>query len=205
MSIQQAWPQLPQLPRERYRRFSIDEYHRLIQLGVLHEDDRCELFHGVITSQIPPNPPHAKTLRQLLRRLPPLLPEPDYIVSVQDPIAILSLPGTEPQPDMTVCIGPERIYERRFPSGKDILLIIEISDTSLFDDRTSKYTLYAAAKIPQYWIVNLPERQVEVYSRPRGGKTPKFLSRTDYPAGTNLPVILGRKTLGTIAVSEILP
>ncbi|MCZ2341977.1 MAG: Uma2 family endonuclease [Bacteroidales bacterium] len=196
---------LPPLPKTRYRRFRLEEYHKLIQLGVLQEDDRCELLDGVITASMPPNPPHTKAMRQLLRRLPPLLPEEDYIVSIQDPITILSVPDTEPQPDMMVAIGPEQRYQGRNPNGRDILLVIEISDTSLTDDRTTKLALYAAEKIPQYWIVNLPARCVEVYTQPRGGKSPQYRTRTDYPADATLPVFLAGQALGSLTVAEILP
>ena len=184
------------------RLFTVADYHRMIETGILREDDRCELIRGRIVNTMPPNPPHSAASRRVARRLMPLFPEPAWVFGTNDPI---TLTDSEPQPDFFAAVGPDSNYDGRHPGPKDIGLVVEVSDSSIGYDQGTKLELYAAAKIPQYWIVNVKERRVEVYTQPRGGKNPTYKQRTDYGPDDAVPVVIAGKSVGTIAVKELLP
>ena len=120
------------------------------------------------------------------------------------PITISSQ-DSEPEPDLVIVLGPDTRYDDNQPTPRDILLIVEVSDSSLEEDRGEKLQSYAAARIPFYWVVNLRANVIEVYTLPRGGRNPTYRSRIDYTAGMVVPVVVAGKTLGTIPASEILP
>jgi Uma2 family endonuclease len=106
-----------------------------------------------------------------------------------------------PEPDRCVVRGTIRDYARRTPEPGDIALIVEVADSSLSDDRTQAL-LYAQSRIPVYWIVNLVDRQVEVYSNPR----PDGYALCDiYRSGHHVPVVVDGSIVGQIAVDDILP
>jgi Uma2 family endonuclease len=182
-------------------RFTVEQYHEMIRTGILTEDDRVELLNGWIVEQMPPNPPHSQAVRCLNRRLTALLGG-EWVLCVQDPATMAS---SEPQPDVAVAIGPEERYTGRHPGPRDVVLVVEVADTSLAQDQTTKLGIYAAAKLPVYWIVNLVNRRVEVYTQPRGGKNPTYRARQDYGIKDKVPVTLAGRTVGSIPVREILP
>ncbi|MDB5307309.1 MAG: Uma2 family endonuclease [Gemmataceae bacterium] len=184
------------------RQFTVDEYHRMIDAGVFAGGGRGELIRGFILEKPVPGPPHSRSTRRLVRRLIPLFPEPDWVVGIQDSI---TLADSEPEPDFYAAVGPDDRYAARHPGPKDVLLVVEVSDSSLGFDRATKLPLYAGAKIPQYWIIDVTARRVEVYTQPRGGKAPTYRQRTDYGPGDAVPVVVGGKDHGTIAVNELIP
>jgi len=185
------------------RRFSLDEYHHLIEIGFLTENDKVELLNGWIVSKMPINPPHAAAVSRAARRLERVLGG-DWIVRQQSSVSIPSS-DSEPEPDVVVVPGPENTFDSRHPYPADIAILVEVADSSLREDEGEKKQAYAAAKVAVYWILNLVNRRVEVYTQPRGGKTPTYRSRADYGPGDSVPVIIGGKKLGTIKVSELLP
>jgi Uma2 family endonuclease len=160
------------------------------------------LVRGVILEKPVPGPSHSKSTQRLLRRLTPLFPEPDWVVGIQDAI---TLPDSEPEPDFFAATGPESKYDARHPGPKDLVLVIEVADSSLSFDRGTKLAVYAGAKIVQYWIVNVSDRRVEVYMQPKGGKNPTYKTRTDYGPSDAVPVVIAGKQVGTSAVKELLP
>lgn len=181
--------------------FSVDRYHEMIRTGVLTENDRVELINGRIVSKMPIRPPHKKSLRHLLAALVKLSMA-DVVIDSQGPI---TLDDSEPEPDITIAAGPESQYDHRQPTSGELHLIVEIADSTLRYDQTTKLELYAAAGIPHYWIVNLIDKQVDVFTKPKGGKKPGYGKRTIYKKGDGVPVMIAGKKRGTIAVSEILP
>ncbi len=183
------------------KRFTVEEYHRMGEIGFLAEDDRCELIRGVIREKPIMNPPHKKALRRLMECVRPFITA-EYVFDCQGPI---TLADSEPEPDLSITIGPEDRYDARHAGTGDIVWVLEVSDTSLATDRGEKLQIYAEAKIPVYWIVNLQDRIVEVYTLPRGGRNPTYRSRVDYAAGMAVPVRIAGSTLGTISIDEILP
>jgi Uma2 family endonuclease len=145
------------------KRFTIDEYHRLIELGFLTEGDRIELIRGELIQKTAKGTQHTFCTTRLCRQLDRLLGD-RAVIRGQDPI---SLPNqSEPEPDVIIARGRDEDYLAHHPYPEDILLVIEISDTTLDYDQITKLTLYAEAGIANYWIVNLPARQLERYSQP---------------------------------------
>jgi hypothetical protein len=185
------------------RRFSLDEYHHLIEIGFLQEGDRVELLNGWIIAKMGINPPHASSLTRLCRRLRLILGN-DWIIREQSSLTIPSS-DSEPEPDVVVAPGPEEIYDDRHPYPKDIVLLAEVADSSLSEDRGEKLQTYARARITVYWIVNLVDRRVEVYTDPRGGKNPTYKQHKEYGPDDAVPVVIEGKELGRIPVKELLP
>jgi Uma2 family endonuclease len=147
----------------RRRRFTLDEYHRMGELGILHEEDRVELIHGEIIHLTPIGPPHAWTVARLAQRLAREVGD-RAVVWPQNPVEVSS--DTEPQPDVVLLrLRPEG-YGRAHPRPEDVLLLVEVADTSLRYDRAVKLPLYAAAAIPEVWIVDVAGGAVEVYREP---------------------------------------
>ena len=108
----------------------------------------------------------------------------------------------EPEPDVAIVRGTDADYEHRIPTAADVALLVEVSDSTLSQDRGKKLLVYAKGRIPLYWIVNLVNRQVEVYSRP--GKN-GYRSHKTFASGEQVPVKIGGQELPPIAVDSILP
>ncbi|HXG09571.1 MAG TPA: Uma2 family endonuclease [Gemmataceae bacterium] len=190
----------PWVPPFPVYRFTVEQYHRMIETGILTKDDRVELLEGWIVPKMPHSPPHDGTVwlvqTALLARLPP-----QWILRVQSAITTLD---SEPEPDLVVARGPGLRYFTSHPQPDDIPLVVEVSDTSLQEDRDGKGRLYARAGIPVYWIVNLPESKVEVYTEPRAGKRPAYRQRTDYKTPKSLPLVLEGQQVARIGLRELL-
>lgn len=149
------------------RRFTVDEYHRMGQAGILREDDRVELIDGEIVEMTPIGSPHAACVTRLSHLLIRALGE-RVIVSVQNPTSIP--PHSEPQPDLMVLRPRADFYARAHPEPRDVLLVVEVADTSVSFDRGVKVPLYARAGITEVWLVDLTTDVVEVYRRPATGR-----------------------------------
>ncbi|MEH2163011.1 MAG: Uma2 family endonuclease [Nostoc sp.] len=145
------------------KRFTIDEYHRLIELEFLHESDRIELIRGELIQMVAKGTPHTVCGSILCRQLDRLLGD-RAVIRGQDPITLLS--QSEPEPDVAIARGKDEDYLAHHPYPEDIFLVIEISDSTLDYDQTTKLKIYAEAAISDYWIVNLNVRQLERYSQP---------------------------------------
>ena len=145
------------------RRFTRAEYHRMADVGILGDDDRVELIRGEIVEMSPPGRRHkafAGNLNQLLAtRL-----AGRAIVWMQNPIVLTE--DTEPQPDVAVLRRGPVSYKERDAWGEDTLLLIEVADSSLAYDRSTKLRLYAEAGIPEYWVVDCNAETIEVYRTP---------------------------------------
>lgn len=186
------------------RRFTVDEYHRMIASGIVGEDDPVELLEGWIVEMSPHGPDHRVAIHLVLDAVEPLL-KSGWNAEVQVP---LSAVDSEPAPDLSVVRGPRRRYLDHHPTGAEVALVVEVADTSLPEDRRRKGRVYATAGIAWYWIVNLAERQVEVYSEaaetePAGVKM--YRQRKDYREGQHVPLAIEGQTVGSIAVAELLP
>jgi Uma2 family endonuclease len=184
------------------RRVTVDEYHRMSEAGVFDAGRKCELIHGFILEKPVPNPPHSKSTRRLLYCLGPLFSLPDWIIGIQDAI---TLADSEPEPDFFAATGPEEKYHTRHPGPKDLVLVVEVSDANLGFDRGVKLAIHAGSKITQYRIIDVKDRRIEVYTQPRGGKNPAYRQQDHYGPDDSVPVVVAGKTLGTIAVKDLLP
>lgn len=150
-------------PEVTRRRFTADEYHRMAEAGILHEDDRVELIEGEIVEMTPVGARHAACVRELTRLLVKLASS-ELRVDVQNPLRLSE--SMEPQPDLMIIRA--RDYRESLPTPEDVLLLIEVSDTTLAYDRNTKLPLYARAGIPEVWIVDLASETVERYTTPSG-------------------------------------
>jgi Uma2 family endonuclease len=182
-------------------RLSVDQYHAMVRGGVVTAEDPIELLDGWLVCKMPKNPPHRLATRLLRKALEGLLP-PAYFIESQEPI---TLPNSEPEPDLVVVRGLDTDYADRHPGPADVALVIEVSDTTLPRGRGIKKRLYAEARIAEYWIVNLIDRQVEVYRRPDPAAEPDYQARHDYRAGEEVAVVLDSAEVGRIAVDAVLP
>jgi Uma2 family endonuclease len=184
------------------RRWTVAEYHQMIQAGILTENDRVELIEGWIAPKMPYNPPHDGTLdnaRELVERLV----SPAWRVRVQMSITTAD---SEPEPDIVVVPGPASRYYTRHPEPQEIALAAEVADSSLPFDRGDKCRAYARAGIVCYWIINLVNRQVEVYSDPTGpALAPAYRQRTDYALADSVPVVIAGQQVALIPVADLLP
>ncbi|MEG4838526.1 Uma2 family endonuclease [Microcoleus sp. B9-D4] len=190
------------IPNDLILRLSIEQYHAIIQAGILTDDDSVELLEGWLVFKMPKNPPHRVTTRLVRTALENILP-PGWYVDSQEPI---TLSNSEPEPDIVVVRGDTRQYLDRHPGAEDIALIIEVSDTTLQRDRTVKKRIYARAGIAIYWIVNLVEGLVEVYSQPLVEvEQPDYSQRLDFGRSAVIPIIIEGIEIGAIAVDALLP
>jgi Uma2 family endonuclease len=119
------------------------------------------------------------------------------------PIALIE---SEPEPDAAVVRGDITTYFTRHPTPTDFGIVIEISDSTLAFDRRDKGRIYARAGIPVYWIVNVVDRQVEVYTDPQpGAAPPAYAAQTIYRPGQDVPILLDGTATSAVAVSDLLP
>jgi Uma2 family endonuclease len=144
-------------------RFTVEDYHRLAELGFLGEDDHIELIRGELFQMAARGIAHAACMTRLLRVLPLLVGE-RATLCCQSPIT-LSFDG-EPEPDFSIVRNRADDYLTDHPTAADVQLVIEVSDSSLDYDREVKLPLYAEARISDYWLFNLPGRYLEAYSDP---------------------------------------
>jgi hypothetical protein len=151
----------------RPHRFTVAEYHRMAEVGILGEDSRVELIRGQIVDTAPIGAPHLGMVNRLTRLLPGVLAGRGML-SVQNPVRLDD--GSEPEPDVVVLSPRADDYAMATPCPPDVLLLIEVADTSLDDDRGMKLPLYAENGIGECWIVNLIDRVVEVCRQARNGR-----------------------------------
>ncbi|MEH1958405.1 MAG: Uma2 family endonuclease [Nostoc sp.] len=145
------------------KRFTLAEYHRLTELGFFHEDNHIELINGEIIEIASKGTAHETCLRNLLRELPKLVADRATLQS-QAPIALP--PNSEPEPDFAILQNRDDNYLSGHPQPADVLLVMEVSDSSLGYDQDVKIPLYAKADITDYWIFNLFDNYLEAYSEP---------------------------------------
>ena len=164
-----------QVQTERYR-FSVDEYDKIVELGILSDDARVELIEGEIVDMAPIGLRHALCVDNLTRLFSRLVSD-EAIVRVQNPVRLNEY--SQVQPDVTLLRLRDYSKDRQHPGPEDILLAVEVSDTTLIKDRRLKLPLYARAGTPEVWIVNIPQERIEVHSQPEGDgyKTVRRLRR----------------------------
>ena len=189
------------IPFERILRFTAKEYNRLTEIGFFTTEHRVELLNGWLVTKMPQKSLHATALDLLEEQLGELLPVP-WTFRTQRPVALTG--DSVPEPDLVVVKGPKRRFFKGHPTPKDIAVIVEVSDTTLEQDRGLKRSIYAQDRLPAYWIVNLVDNCVEVYTLPRGGKLPSYRQMRVYGANDAVPVILEGETIGEVPVAELL-
>jgi Uma2 family endonuclease len=181
-------------------RFSVAEYWALYDAGLLTEDNKVELLDGWIVPKMTKYPPHDGTIDLLNELLREVLP-PGWFPRLQN---VVQTRDSDPEPDLAVVRGKAGDYRRKHPTGEDVGLVIEVADSTVGRDR-KKAAIYARADIPHYWIVNLDDRQIEVYSQPTGaGRKRVYRDRVVLRGKASLEVKLAQKVAGSLTVREIL-
>jgi Uma2 family endonuclease len=186
----------PPLASPEVYRFTVDEYERMA--GVL-DDPRVELIDGYLVRKMGKKPPHIWAVRSILEKLPSLLP-PGWTWWKEDPVRIPDF--DEPEPDVAVLRGSAEDYRDRIPDASDVAILIEVAEITLDRDRGKKLAAYAEGGIAAYWIVNMLDRRVELYTGPYSHG---YSNRVDFTDGQNVPVVIDGVEIGQIAVSDILP
>ena len=148
------------------RQFSVTDYHRMADAGILGEDDRVELIAGEVVDMSPIGTRHAACVDRLTMALTRQAGS-TAIVRVQSPIQLDDY--SEPQPDLALLRMRDDFYMYSHPMPTDVLLLIEVADSSALYDRTTKLPLYARSTIPEVWLVSVPDERIERYIQPVNG------------------------------------
>ena len=184
-------------------RLSVRQFEKMIAAKIFRHDTRVELLGGIPAVQMTKYSHHNYAVRRLGNMLRELV-VPDHLVSEEKSIHLAM--GWRPEPDIVVARGPDDRYRKTDPTADDIALIAEVSESTYTTDRGVKWRGYAAAGIAVYWIVNLDQRVIEVYTNPVGReKQASYENKTVFAASDGLPVVIAGQEIGRIAVNEILP
>jgi Uma2 family endonuclease len=179
---------------------SVERYHEMIRTGVLTDDDRVELLENLLVFKMSKNPPHASSATRCRDAVADRTGH-RFAYRVQDRI---TLDDGEPEPDVVAAKGPRSSYDQRHPIASDIILIIEVADTSLDRDRGVKFRSYSRAGIKQYWIVNLIDKVVEAYTDPTGPcPEPTYRQGSTIPIGASAAFTLDDGESVSVPVAEL--
>lgn len=191
-----------QPPMPRLYPISVEKYHAMIDAGIITERDRCELIEGLLVEKMGKNRLHSYVTGLLVQWLHDMAIG-QWFADSQEPITTLE---SEPEPDVTVIRGRREDYAKTHPLPQQVLLLVEVAETTLAYDRTVKKRLYARAGIPIYWIVNLIDKQIEVYTLPGGpAENPDYADCRIITASQELDVVIDGQTVGRIAAKDLFP
>ncbi len=189
---------------------TVDQYQLMLDTGILHDGDPIELIDGLLVrkdrsargeNEMTHNPRQVLLLSRLQRVLTLPCQSAGFYLRIQVPVTLTNI--NAPEPDIAVARGTEENYADRHPGPADLPLVIEVADSSLSIDRTTKQRLYANAGIPRYWLVNLPESLVEVYEHPDRA-TGKYALRTDYGPGQTIAWVMSPTQILEINVTDLM-
>jgi Uma2 family endonuclease len=183
----------PVAPLDPLWRLTVDQYHAMIDSGILPSGSPVELVEGVLLQKMPKKAPHRIATRSSRRALEAIVPA-GWFVDEQEPI---TLEDSEPEPDVMVARGDSSDYPDRHPGAADVALVVEIADATILRDRGVKMRMYARAGIANYWIVDLNTSRVEVRTSPEGDG---YRVETIYSRHDAIPT-----QWGMIAVADLLP
>src|SRR5262249_11162517 len=175
---------------------------RMIETGILNPDDKVELLKNYVVLKMPKNPPHDGTL-DLVNSAIRLRTPSEWQLRIKQTVV---LADSQPEPDFALVRGAPRSFLTRHPAPADVGLIVEVADSSLLRDQRDKTRIYARGGIPCYWIVNLVDRRIEVYTQPSGPTAvPAYSTFQLYQPGDAVPLILDGNTVATVPADELLP
>lgn len=152
-------------PQPKQLRFSVDEYYKMIELGILKDYEKAEIIEGELIQKMPIGDRHASVVNFLSRLFLKNVSD-EVLVSIQNPLRLSD--STEPEPDF-VLADLTKFDGKRHPRPEETFLVVEVSDSTLKYDRDTKLPLYAEAEIPEVWIVNLKNDIIEIHRRPSNG------------------------------------
>ncbi|HVX84812.1 MAG TPA: Uma2 family endonuclease [Phycisphaerae bacterium] len=189
---------------------TVEQYHQMIDKGILEEGSPFELLHGIITRKdraaagedpMTSGNHHAYVVN-LLAALDRKLEGTGCFLQTQQPIALP--PFDEPEPDAAVILGARRDYRNHKPTAPAVLAVIEVADSSLRRDRTTKLKIYAQANLPLYLLINLPEKCIEQYTRPLPTAA-RYANAETLTARQSLTLPLPKKKSLKVSVASLLP
>ncbi|MEL6468430.1 MAG: Uma2 family endonuclease [Cyanobacteria bacterium J06623_4] len=183
---------------QNVKHWSVEEYHKLSEVGLLDPDERTELIAGQIILMAAQGTSHVIALQLLALQLDVFLRDKPYFVRTQHPIQLDDL--SEPEPDLAIVDGNILTYADRHPNSQDVRLIVEIADTTLHKDCNIKDKAYAQAGISEYWVLDLPNRQLHIYQQPTPqGYSRRLILKEDQVASPSAFLEL------TVSIPTILP
>ena len=179
---------------------TVRQYLRMVEADILGQYDRVELLEGLLVPKKPPTPPHDARTCYLHTVLSKMLPDQwqvhcKFAITTRDSV---------PEPDISVVEANENEYSKRHPKASETALAIEVSDVTLTIDQIVKKRVYARAKVPVFWIVNLPNFRIEVFTEPKGGKSADYRRCDIFKDGHRVPLTIAGAKRKFLDVSEIL-
>ena len=180
---------------------TVSQYDRMIETGVIGEHDQVELLEGRLVPKLSRKRPHIQAGKRSFQAFERILPA-GWHVAKEDPIVASDL--SKPEPDLSVVRGEVDDYDDRDVTAGDLALVVEIAQRSLTDDRVMMGRIYASSGIPVYWIINLVDSQIEVYTNP-DQNLGQHDTRVDYKPGENVPVVIEGREIRRVAVADLLP
>lgn len=187
------------VPEFPIARMTVPEYLSLVESG-FYEDRRVEMWEGWVVDRMSHGTYSAMLIMMISEWNFERRPK-GTTIRTQIPVRLRE---SCPEPDVAVVRGTTADYGDRIPVASDILMLIEVSDSTLNEDRTTKARMYASADVEEYWIVNCIERQVEVYTEPHAkAKMPRYRKLTTYLPGQSIPVHVAGKKLGELTVNSL--
>jgi Uma2 family endonuclease len=183
-------------------RISVRQFEKMIDAGVFREIDHVELLEGILVDKMTKHDPHNFTVGELADACRAIV-GPAWVVREEKSVVLGRFSRSEP--DIAIARGLRERYRSVSPNAADLASLIEVADTSYAKDRGKKWRKYAEFKIPVYWIVNLPSRQIEVHTEPSGrGRSALYQVSKVYSADDEIPVVLAGRELGRLKVRDLL-
>jgi Uma2 family endonuclease len=189
----------PDLCGREFFRMSVEEYEELGAQGILTTNSRVELIEGNLVKKHFQSPAHASTVYRLCEDLTKAAPA-GWRARFQLPIRMMD---SVPEPDAVFARGDRKTLAGRHPTADEVGLVVEVSDSTLRFDHIIKLPLYARAGIPEYWIVNLVDFTVEVYTEPTFDNG--YANRHDYKPSESVPLTLDGVAIASLLVTDLLP
>jgi Uma2 family endonuclease len=183
-------------------RVSVRQFERMISASVFGEHDHVELLEGILVDKMTKNAPHDFSVGGIAEAFRTTA-GPEWVVREEKSVVLGRF--SHPEPDIAMARGPRDRYRSTSPKAVDLAALVEVSDSTYLKDRGIKWRKYAASKIPVYWIVNLPLRQIEVYTEPTGrGKSAAYQVSKVYSEDNEFPIIIAGRELGRLKVRDVL-
>jgi Uma2 family endonuclease len=195
-------PLQPKWIPKRLGRLTVEQYEAMVNSDVFTEHDNFVLINGFLVTKVTKKPPHVIAGELIRDELIALVPRNEWRVMVEAPVRIPDY--NEPEPDVSLARGKATHFANRHPGPADLALVVEVSKSSLTEDRQMA-NIYGTAGIPIYWIVNLKAQQVEVYTLLKRQGTPGYGKPRIFKSGQSVPVIVEGQEVGRIAVVDVLP
>ncbi len=184
-----------------FYRLSVEQYRKIADADILTNDDRVELLEGWLFAKMSKKPPHtiAKGLTQ--DALIALVPT-GWFVAIEDAVTAID---SQPEPDIAIVRGSRRDYRAGAAGSQEVALVAEVSYSSLPIDRSIKKRMYARSGFPIYWLINLIDGRIEVYTDPSGPtESPDYLHREDFGPDDGIPVVIAGREVGRLLVRDLL-